>query len=334
MQRLSDYEFELPERLIAQTPLDDRSASRLMVVKRSENSIQHKKFSDLPELLAAGDLIVLNNTKVTARRLFGTKETGGQVELLILGLHLPPNQFRALTRPAKRLRVGTKILLQYGITAVVTEELEEGLRIVEMSAVDEFDKLGEIPLPPYIHERLSQESRYQTVYSKESGSSAAPTAGLHFTPELLQTLSQQEIEQAEVTLSVGIDTFRPVSTETITDHKMHGELCEISAQTAEKINGTSGRIVAVGTTVTRTLESFATDSGELLCGRKNTDIFIFPGYEFKVVDAMLTNFHLPKTSMLMMISAFANRDLILHAYAEAVQHEYRFLSFGDAMMIL
>ena len=346
--KVEEFDFQLPEELIAQTPLADRTGSRLLAVNRSDGTLRHGAFTDLKQYLRAGDTLVLNDTRVLPARLIGVKpDTGARVELLLLK-QLEGGRWETLGKPAKRLRVGTE--LWFGseaggeplLRAVVTETGEMGARVVEFRYEGIFqellDKLGEMPLPPYIHERLSDRERYQTVYAKHEGSAAAPTAGLHFTPEYLDELRAAGIRTAFLTLHVGLGTFRPMSAETIEEHVMHAEYYELDEQNAELIRRTrqeGGRVIAVGTTSARTLETVAgrygADGIQACSGW--TDIFIYPGYEFRLVDALLTNFNLPKSTLVMLVSALAGRELTLQAYAEAVEQRYRFFSFGDAMFI-
>ena len=330
MDRLSDYDYILPDRLIAQTPLEDRAASRLLHLDRRTGAVSHRKFSEVTQLLRSGDTLVLNNTRVSAVRLFGQKSTGGNVEALLLEA-VEPNVYVALVRPGKRLRAGQ--MIAFGdLTAIVEGELTDGRKLLRIEG--DPAAVGEVPLPPYIHTKLSDSERYQTVYAEPDGSAAAPTAGLHFTPELLSALRAHGVAMATVTLHVSVDTFRPIAVENLVDHQMHGEWCEILPPAAETINQTSGRIIAVGTTSVRTLETMATGWRQVRSGSEVTKIFIRPGYEYRVIDGMFTNFHLPKTSMLAMISALAGRDAIFRAYEAAKAEEYRFLSFGDSMLIL
>lgn len=337
--RIEDFDFELPESLIAQVPLDDRSSSRMLHVERQTGSIHHRMFRDLVSLLEAGDVLVMNNTRVTARRLLGAKHgTGGAVEALLLTPLAEPNTFVALTKPAKRLQVGAKIDFQDDLHAEVVGVLEGGLRALRFAPVPDFNekiaRAGEIPLPPYITSRASTEAQYQTVYSKVPGSAAAPTAGLHFTSEILQALAEKGVQIAEVTLDVGIDTFRPILTENVTEHPMHGETCEVSPATAQVVNERKGRLITVGTTSTRTIETVAQPGGQVSPGRTSTSIFFYPGKEFQAVDGMLTNFHMPRTTMLLMVSAMIGYDAWRESYKLAIEEKYRFLSFGDSMLLL
>lgn len=336
MDRLSDYAYSLPERLIAQTPLHDRTASRLLVLPKAGGPVQHRRFSEVPTLLREGDLLVLNDTRVTALRLRGRKPTGAEVEALLLA-EPEPGTFVALMRPGKRLRVGARVEFE-DLRATIVAELSDGQRQVAFdphpALSQRLREIGTVPLPPYIHAALTDPERYQTVIATSPGSAAAPTAALHFTPEILGTLRAGGVEIATVTLSVGLDTFRPVEAEDLDEHAMHGEVCEVSPETAEAVARCRGRIVAVGTTSVRTLETFAEAPRRLATGRRTSRLFIRPGYGWKTVDAMFTNFHLPRTTMLMMLSALVGRERLLTAYAEAIREEYRFLSFGDSMLIL
>ena len=339
--QLSDFHFDLPEELIAQEPLADRSSSRLMVMDKQTGSIEHKIFRDIIDYLQPGDCMVVNNTRVIPARLIGEKEdTKASVEFLLLN-RVQKDQFEVMVRPGKRAKVGTKVIFGDGkLKAEVLEVLEGGNRLVKFEYEGIFeqvlDELGEMPLPPYIHHKLEDKERYQTVYSKHEGSAAAPTAGLHFTPELLEQIREKGIEIAEVTLHVGLGTFRPVKVEKIEEHKMHSEYYAISEEAAHKINEAKkkgGRIVAVGTTSCRTLESAALEDGTLKASSGWTDIFMYPGYTFKIVESLITNFHLPESTLIMLVSAFTGRENTLHAYETAVKERYRFFSFGDAMFI-
>lgn len=336
MERLSDYDYSLPEELIAQTPLEDRAASRLLHLSKG-GDVEHRQFIEVIDLLEPGDLLVMNDTRVSAVRLFGAKSSGGAIEALLLK-ELAPGRFEALAKPGKRLKVGATVIFGTNLVAHVVEELDEGRKVFQFELVpdlmEQLDQIGLTPLPPYIHKSLDNKERYQTVYSKANGSAAAPTAGLHFTDEILRQLADRRIEIGKVTLHVGLDTFRPVQAEDLSEHKMHGETCILPAETAQKIAYASGRIIAVGTTTVRTLESFAVGKRKVDIGSKESKLFIRPGYEFQVIDGMFTNFHLPKTTMLMMISALAGKENIFRAYGEAIQNRYRFLSFGDSMLIL
>ena len=337
----SDFYFELPEELIAQDPLEDRASSRLLVLDRETGETSHHVFWDIVQYLAPGDCLVLNNTKVIPARLLGTKEeTGAAVEVLLLK-RKEKDVWETLVKPGKKLRPGAKI--SFGddlLKAEVLEVVEEGNRLVRFTYDGIFeevlDRLGEMPLPPYITHKLQDKNRYQTVYAKYEGSAAAPTAGLHFTAELLRDIEEKGVDIAFVTLHVGLGTFRPVKEENVLEHHMHSEYYEISQEAAEKINAAKergGRIICVGTTSARTLESAADESGHLSACSGNTEIFIYPGYRFKILDCLLTNFHLPESTLIMLVSALAGREHVLAAYQEAVRERYRFFSFGDAMFI-
>ncbi|MCR5209194.1 MAG: tRNA preQ1(34) S-adenosylmethionine ribosyltransferase-isomerase QueA [Lachnospiraceae bacterium] len=337
----SDYFYDLPEELIAQDPLSDRSSSRLMCLDKESGAVSHHHFYELPDFLKPGDCLVLNNTRVLPARLYGVKkDTGAMIEVLLLK-RLEDSCWEVLVRPGKKARPGTVIDFGDGImTGTVEDILEEGNRKIrfEFKGIFEeiLDKLGEMPLPPYIHHKLQDRERYQTVYSKEEGSAAAPTAGLHFTRELLDKISAMGVHEVYVTLHVGLGTFRPVKEENILDHHMHTEFCRIDKAAADEINAAraaGGRIICVGTTSVRTLESLTDDEGIVHAGCRDTDIFIYPGYRFKAADALITNFHLPESTLLMLVSALAGRKNILSAYEEAVREKYRFFSFGDAMFI-
>ena len=338
----SDFFFELPEELIAQDPLADRSASRLLVLHKDSGETEHRIFKDITNYLKPGDCLVLNNTKVIPARLIGKKEdTGAAVEVLLLKRR-EKDVWETLVKPGKKCRPGTKLVFGEGVLkAEVLETVEEGNRLIRFSYEGIFeevlDKLGEMPLPPYITHKLADKNRYQTVYAKYDGSAAAPTAGLHFTEELLQQIESMGVKTAYVTLHVGLGTFRPVKTDNILEHHMHSEYYEVSEEAAEKINLTKaegGRIVCVGTTSCRTVESAAGEDGRVSAGCGNTEIFIYPGYHFKVLDALITNFHLPESTLVMLVSALAGREKVLAAYAEAVRENYRFFSFGDAMLVI
>lgn len=341
--RIDDFDFDLPPELIAQHPLADRAASRLLVLDKHTGYVEHKVFTDLLNYLRKGDCLVLNDTRVLPARLMGRKEGGGAVvEFVLLKPLANPLEWEVLARPGKRLHLGTKV--EFGAGELVAEILgntEAGGKTVQFSCAGSFydmlDRLGKMPLPPYIRAELEDKERYQTVYSRAVGSAAAPTAGLHFTPELLQHIRSLGVKTAFLTLHVGLGTFRPVQVEDIAEHVMHSEYYEISEQTAEIINNVKqagGRIISVGTTSTRTLETVAHDSGHLSASSGWTDIFIYPGYTFKIVDGLITNFHLPKSTLLMLVSALAGRENVLEAYHEAVEKRYRFFSFGDAMLII
>jgi S-adenosylmethionine:tRNA ribosyltransferase-isomerase len=336
MDRLSDYDYELPPERIAQSPLPDRSASKLLHLDRRSGEISHRIFREIVDVLEPGDLLVMNDTRVTALRLFGRKPTGGQVELLLLR-EVEEGLFEALVKPGRRLKPGSIVELDEGLSAEIGEASEEPKRLVRFAEVEGLRErlraIGQTPLPPYVRERLADPERYQTVYARAGGSAAAPTAGLHFTPEVLAALAKKGVGQAWVTLDVSLDTFRPVEAEDPDEHLMHGELARVPPETAAAVGDCRGRVVAVGTTVVRTLESFASGPGRLEPGEKWTRLFIRPGYEFRIVQGMLTNFHLPRTTMLMLVCSFASRDAVRSAYQDALRSDYRFLSFGDAMLI-
>ena len=338
---VKDFDYYLPEELIAQDPLEDRSSSRLMVLDKKTGEIQHKIFKDILDYLKPGDCLVLNNTKVIPARLFGVKE-GTQAKIEILLLKRKENDiWETLVKPGKKAKPGTKIIFGDGLlVGEVIDVVEDGNRLIQFSYEGIFeeilDQLGQMPLPPYITHTLKDKNRYQTVYAKYDGSAAAPTAGLHFTKELLEKVKAKGIDIAEVTLHVGLGTFRPVKVENVLDHHMHSEFYMVSAESAEKINATKdrgGRIISVGTTSTRTLESAADENGRLKECSGWTEIFIYPGYKFKLIDCLITNFHLPQSTLVMLVSALAGREHVLAAYEEAVKEKYRFFSFGDAMFI-
>lgn len=341
MIRKSDFNYDLPEHLIAQHPLDRRDSSRLMVIDGSREHPEHRVFSDLPQLLRTGDCLVLNNTRVLPARLIGARhDSKTAVEFLLLR-RLTDTDWEVIVRPGRRVRTGHQVDFIPGLlSSEVLQVLPNGNRVVRFafSGIWEeiLDQAGTMPLPPYIHEQLADKNRYQTVYASRDGSAAAPTAGLHFTPELLATLRSQGIKIAELTLHVGLGTFRPVKSENILDHAMHSEYYELSAESASLINSTKaagGRIVAVGTTSCRVLETLADDQGQVKASSGWTDIFIYPGYQFKLVDILITNFHLPESTLIMLVSALAGREKIMQAYELAVASHYRFFSFGDAMII-
>lgn len=341
MMNVKDFDYELPEELIAQDPLEDRSASRLMVLDRKTGEVEHRHFKDITEYLKPGDCLVINNTKVIPARLFGAKEeTNAKIEVLLLK-RKENDIWETLVKPGKKAKKGTKIIFGDGLlTGEVVDVVEEGNRLIQFHYDGIFeeilDQLGQMPLPPYITHQLKDKNRYQTVYAKYDGSAAAPTAGLHFTKELLEEVRAMGVDIAEVTLHVGLGTFRPVKVENVLEHHMHSEYYMISKEAADKINQAkqSGhRVIAVGTTSTRTLEAAADENGVLHETSGWTDIFIYPGYEFKVIDALITNFHLPQSTLVMLVSALAGREHVLHAYEIAVQEKYRFFSFGDAMLI-
>ncbi|WP_082233721.1 tRNA preQ1(34) S-adenosylmethionine ribosyltransferase-isomerase QueA [Halobacillus massiliensis] len=338
---IKQYDFELPEELIAQVPLQDRSSSKLMVLDRKEQTIDHREFKEITQYLKKGDCLVLNDTRVLPARLYGAKaETGGKVEVLLL--HQGSNdEWEVLIKPAKKVKAGTIISFGDGqLTAECTEVLEHGGRKVRFSYdgifLEVLEKLGEMPLPPYIKEQLSDKERYQTVYAKEEGSAAAPTAGLHFTKQLLKEIESAGVEIAYLTLHVGLGTFRPVSVDNIEEHEMHAEFYQLSEETASqltRVRENGGRIISVGTTTTRTLETVMRDYGKFQAASGWTDIFIYPPHKLKAIDGLITNFHLPQSTLIMLVSAFATRDFILDAYRVAVEKQYRFFSFGDAMFI-
>ena len=339
--RKSDFYFDLPGELIAQDPLEDRASSRLMFLDKNTGEIEHHIFREITDYLNPGDCLVLNNTKVIPARLWGKKaETGAGIEVLLLK-RKEIDVWETLVKPGKKARPGTVIEFGDGLLkAEVLEIVEEGNRLIRFAYDGIFeevlDQLGEMPLPPYITHKLQDKNRYQTVYAKYEGSAAAPTAGLHFTPELLQQIEQKGVSIAYVTLHVGLGTFRPVKEDNVLNHHMHSEYYEISQEAADLINQAKeqgGRVICVGTTSTRTIESAADEQGKLHACSGNTEIFIYPGYRFKVLDALITNFHLPESTLVMLVSALAGREQVLHAYAEAVKERYRFFSFGDAMFI-
>ncbi|WP_069649386.1 tRNA preQ1(34) S-adenosylmethionine ribosyltransferase-isomerase QueA [Caloranaerobacter ferrireducens] len=339
--RRQDFYFDLPEELIAQFPIEKRDSSRLMVLDKKTGAIEHKEFKDIIDYLNEGDCLVLNDTRVIPARLFGQKEkTGGKIEFLLLN-RIEKDKWEVLVKPGKRARVGTTFIFGDGILkADVLEIGEEGIRIVEFKYDGIFeevlDRLGEVPLPPYIKEKLEDRERYQTVYSKKEGSAAAPTAGLHFTEELLEKIREKGVEIVYITLHVGLGTFRPVKVDKLDEHKMHSEFFEVSEEAANTINEIKkkgGKIIAVGTTTTRTLESSSNNEGFVVPKKGSTDIFIYPGYKFKVIDKLITNFHLPESTLIMLVSALAGRENVLRAYNIAVKEKYRFFSFGDAMLI-
>ncbi|MBB6214847.1 S-adenosylmethionine:tRNA ribosyltransferase-isomerase [Anaerosolibacter carboniphilus] len=340
--RTKDFYFDLPEELIAQTPLKNREESRLMVVDKKNGVIEHRIFKDIFDYLQEGDCLVLNNTKVIPARLFGIKDpSGGKVEFLLLK-RIEGDKWETLVKPGKKARIGDTILFGDGLLkAKIIDYGDEGSRIVEFYYDGVFeqilDQLGSMPLPHYIKEQLEDKERYQTVYAKHEGSAAAPTAGLHFTQDLLRKLQEKGVNIAYITLHVGLGTFRPVKSENIHEHKMHAEYFEITEETActiNKVKENGGRVIAVGTTSIRTLESIADEHGKVRPAGAWTDIFIYPGYQFKIVDGIITNFHLPESTLIMLVSAFSSREITLHAYEEAVKNRYRFFSFGDAMLMI
>lgn len=350
--RKSLYSYELPEELIAQTPAEKRDMSRLMVLNRADGSITHRHFHDILEYLRPGDALVLNDSKVIPARIFGKRyaknadgtisdtPSGTEIEVLLLK-RLNDTDWETLVRPGKKMHEGTRIRFSDKLSATVIRVLDDGNRVLSFDCKGEFfavlDEVGEMPLPPYITSRESSRDRYQTVYAKHEGSSAAPTAGLHFTPELLKQVQAMGVELIYVTLHVGLGTFRPVKEEIITDHKMHSEFYTVSEDSARRFNEVrrnGGRIISVGTTSLRTLESATDENGVLHAGSANTEIFIYPGYRFKAVDCLITNFHLPESTLIMLVSALAGREKVLEAYRVAVEQRYRFFSFGDAMFIV
>lgn len=339
--KTSDFYFDLPQELIAQDPLDDRSSSRLMVLDKQSGKICHRIFKDVGEYLHPGDCLVINDTKVIPARLLGTKkDTGANIEILLLKRR-QNDVWETLVKPGKKCRPGTQVVFGSGeLIAEILEVLPDGNRLVQFTYDGIFeevlDRLGQMPLPPYITHKLKDRNRYQTVYAKYEGSAAAPTAGLHFTNELLEQLQKSGVRIARITLHVGLGTFRPVKVENVLEHHMHSEYYHVSEEAARLINQTKeegGRIISVGTTSTRTLESVADENGRILPGSGNTEIFIYPGYQFKAIDALITNFHLPESTLLMLVSALAGKDHIMTAYEEAIKEKYRFFSFGDAMLI-
>ena len=338
--KTSDFWYDLPEELIAQTPLEKRDCSRMLVLNKENGDIEHRHFYDIVDYLQPGDCLVMNDSRVLHARLLGHRPTGGAVELLLLK-DLGNKHWECLAKPGRKLPVGQEVIFGNGeLTATIVAVADDGNREVEFHYdgifLEVLERLGKMPLPPYIKAELSDQERYQTVYSREVGSAAAPTAGLHFTNELLERICKKGINTAFVTLHVGLGTFRPVKAEDISDHHMHSELCMITEETAQILNETKkfgGRIICVGTTSCRTLESLVNEDGSFSAKSKWTDIFIYPGYRFKAMNALITNFHLPESTLVMLVSAFAGRDHVLNAYSEAVKKLYRFFSFGDAMFI-
>lgn len=338
--KTDDFDYYLPEELIAQTPIKEREHSKLLVLDKKTGNITHERFDSIINYLEKGDVLVINNTKVIPARIIGEKEeTGAVIELLMLK-EINSDEWECLCKPAKRVSVGTVIKFSDDLKVVCTKVLDDGIRhfkfIYDGILLEILERLGEMPLPPYIHEKLKEKDRYQTVYAKENGSAAAPTAGLHFTKELLEKLKEKGIEIEEITLHVGLGTFRPVKVEDVTKHKMHSEYYMMSKGTADHLNKAKKegrRIIAVGTTSTRTLETIMNLYGEFKECSGWTEIFIYPGFEFKGIDALITNFHLPKSTLVMLVSAFAGKDKIMNAYNEAVKNKYRFFSFGDSMFI-
>ena len=339
--KTSDFYYDLPEELIAQTPVEPRNSSRLMVLPRNGGKIEHKHFYDLPEFLKPGDCLVLNNTRVLPARLYGTREDTGAVVEFVLLRQRGNKLWECLAGPGKKAKTGYKFRFSDKLTAIVTDVLEDGNRMIEFACEGDFfavlDEVGQMPLPPYIKEKLKDKERYQTVYSKDAGSAAAPTAGLHFTKEMLESIKAMGVNIAYVTLHVGLGTFRPVKVEDVTQHKMHTEHYYIPEEAAKTINETrknGGRVICVGTTSCRTVESCAKKYGEIKECSGDTDIFIYPGFEFRCMDGLITNFHLPESTLIMLVSAFAGYDNVMNAYNTAVKERYRFFSFGDAMLIL
>lgn len=338
--KTSDFDYELPPELIAQTPLERRDASRLMTLDKVTGEIGHRHFYELPSLLTAGDCLVLNDSRVLPARLIGRRESGGAAEVLLL-TDKGDKTWECLVRPGRKLREGARVTFGDGeLTAEVTAVLPDGNRLVKFEYegifLEVLERLGKMPLPPYIKEELQDRERYQTVYSREVGSAAAPTAGLHFTKELLEEVRRMGVKVCYVTLHVGLGTFRPVGEENLEEHDMHSEYCTISQETADTINETKqngGRVICIGTTSCRTLESWASDDGTMKASAGWTNIYIYPGYRFKVMDALVTNFHLPQSTLIMLVSALAGREHVLAAYEDAVRDRYRFFSFGDAMFI-
>ena len=338
--KTSDFWYDLPEELIAQTPLQQRDSSRLLVLDRDSGEVCHKHFYDIIEYLEPGDCLVMNDSRVLPARLLGHRPTGGAVEVLLLR-DLGDKKWECLCKPGRKMQVGNEVVFGNGeLTATVTSVQEDGNRVVEFHYegifLEVLERLGKMPLPPYIKAELQDQERYQTVYSREVGSAAAPTAGLHFTNELLDKIRDKGVKTAFVTLHVGLGTFRPVKAENISDHHMHSELCMISQDTAQILNETrraGGRIICVGTTSCRTLESLVNEDGSFEPKSKWTEIFIYPGYQFKAMQGLITNFHLPESTLVMLVSAFAGREHVLNAYEEAVRERYRFFSFGDAMFL-
>lgn len=335
----SSYYYELPEELIAQTPVEPRDSSRLLVYHRKNGQIEHKIFRDIVDYLNKGDVLVINNTRVLPARLFGYKDTGAKIEVL-LQKRIDLKNWEVIAKPFKRLSVGTKVTFSTNLSCEVVEKGDYGCCKIRFDFdgvfEDRLSEVGQMPLPPYIHEKLKNKERYQTVYSKVEGSSAAPTAGLHFTKELLTKIKDKGVEIIEVLLHVGLGTFRPVKEDNILNHEMHSEYIEMTEENANKLNRAKQegrRIIAVGTTSVRVLESCADDNGKIVPQKRETDIFIYPSYKFKIVDALITNFHLPESTLIMLISAFAGYDETMHIYREAVKEKYRFFSFGDAMFI-
>ena len=337
-----DFYYDLPEELIAQTPLAKRDSSKLLVLPLNEDQIEHKHFGDILDYLRPDDCLIMNNSRVLPARIFGVKETGSLVELLLLK-NIGNDEWECLVKPGKKARVGAELKISDFLSCKITNVLEDGNRIVKFfypggrNIYEILDEVGTMPLPPYIKEKLEDQERYQTVYAKEIGSAAAPTAGLHFTDELMQKISQMGVKIGYVTLHVGLGTFRPVKVEDVSNHKMHTESYFVPPETIDLINETrnkGGRIISVGTTSTRTLESAFDEKGNCIKPYGDTDIFIYPGYKFKMIDGLITNFHLPESTLIMLVSALAGKDKVLDAYRIAVGEKYRFFSFGDAMLII
>lgn len=337
---VKDFDYELPVELIAQTPLEKRSNSKLMLLNKQTGEIEHKHFYDIIDYLNKGDVLVLNNTKVMPSRIYGEKiDTKAKIEFLLLK-EINKDQYECLCRPARRVKVGTKIKFSDELYCEVLEKYDEGMCVVRFDYqgifIEKLEQLGEMPLPPYIHEKLKDNNRYQTIYASNLGSSAAPTAGLHFTEELLEKIKNKGIQIEYVTLHIGLGTFRPMTVEHIQDHHMHSEWFKMDEETANRLNQAkqeNRRIVAVGTTSTRTLEAIYTKYNKFVKTAEETNIFIYPGYKFKAIDALITNFHLPKSTLVMLVSAFASREYVLNAYKVAIDNKYRFFSFGDSMFI-
>ncbi len=340
--KTKDFYYDLPEELIAQDPLEKRETSKLMVLNKETGDIEHKVFKDIIDYLQPGDCLVLNDTRVLPARLYGNRvETGGLVEILLLKL-VEKDVWECLVKPGKKAKIGNKIQFGDGkLVGEIIDIVEEGNRLIKFTYEGIFeeilDEIGTMPLPPYIKNKLEDKNRYQTVYARNNGSAAAPTAGLHFTQELLKKIEEKGVEIVRVTLHVGLGTFRPVKVDDVTNHHMHSEYFEVSKEAADKINSiksNGGRIICVGTTSCRTIESASDDNGQVRAIKGNTEIFIYPGYQFKVLDCLITNFHLPESTLLMLVSALATKEKIMNAYEEAIKNEYRFFSFGDAMAIL
>lgn len=335
--RLEDLDYALPDDAIAQKPLDDRSASKLLWLHRESGKIDDLSFREAVEILQSGDLLVLNDTRVTALRLLGQKPTGGRVELLLLK-EIDEGEYEALAKPGRRLQPGARVRFDGNLEATVIANLSEGRKLVRFAPDPQLRQIlartGRVPLPPYVREDIEDPERYQTVYAATGGSAAAPTAGLHFTPSMLEAIRGKGVRIASVTLDVGIDTFRPITAGNPLEHEIHGETCHLPEATQQAIAEAPGRIIAVGTTAVRTLESFAAGPRRVQSGSRDTRLFITPGYEFQIIDGMFTNFHMPRTTMLLMISALAGQDQVRRAYAHALASGYRFLSFGDSMLIL